>query len=232
MSGRRTLLAAVLAGCSDFTSTEGGVARLDIEVVTPAEVEVGQTVKLVGVARDQDGNELDVPVHWRALDTTIAVDSVAGLLTGVTGGKTGRVVARAVDLYSSIVTFTVLFPADTVYRTGDSAFTVPAGTAASAAMTVKVEGGDPRAPVGGRRVLYEVVSPAFEDAADRTVEFSNSALATNATTATDGSTALITLRRRTGTTQPDTAVVRVSVYRPGAEAIPGSGIRFYVLFQR
>lgn len=224
---------ALLAACSNLATTDGGVASVEIVIPSPAEVEAGGTIQLIGVARGSDGEPLEVPIYWRALDTTIAVDSVAGLLSGVQGGATGRVVARAVDLYSTIATFTVLKAADTLIRVGDSALTVPAATTASPTLSVRVEGGDPPAAVDRRRVTFELISPAFATPEDRTVEFLGGLLATSVVTSTNGAPSpAVTLNRREGRTAPDTAVVQVSVYRPGGGTVAGSGQRFIVLFAR
>ena len=233
MRRRAAGLILILAACSSLSTTEGGVASIAIEVPIPAEVEVEGTLQLRAIARDADGEELDIPIYWRALDTTIAVDSVEGTLTGIEAGKTGRVVARAIDHYSANATFTVVAQADTLIVVGDSVVTVEPSEDVSPALTVRVEAGDPPAPVDRRRVTFEVISPTFENPADRTVEFSNGQLAQSILTTTTGSPSPpATLRRREGRTAPDTAIVRVSVYRPGGGTVPGSGQHFLVLFPR
>jgi hypothetical protein len=232
MTRLAVLLVAVLIGCSDFTTTEGGIARLDVLVPVPAEVEVAQTIQLRGVARDENGDTLDVPVYWRALDTTISVDSVQGLLTGRTAGSTGRVVARAVDLYSSPITFSVLRRADTLIALSDSTLVVASGVVASPELKVQVAVGDSLDPVQGRRITFEVISPVFATLDDRTVEFAGGKLTTTQQSGSTGEPSQsVTLNRRAGRTQPDTAIVQVSVYRPDGGTVPGSGLRFYVLFQ-
>lgn len=224
-------LAAALLGCSDFTTTEAGVARLDVLAPVPAEVEVAQSVVLRAVALGAEGDTLDIPIYWRALDTTLAVDSVAGRVTGLTAGQTGRVVARAADLYSAIITFSVLNGADTLVRVADSSLTVAAGETASAELAVRVEAGDPPMPVQGRRITFELVHPAFPTAEDRSVEFAGGLLAIAPRSSALGTPEQpVTLRRRSGRAQPDTAIVQVSVYRPDGTSLPGSGLRFYILF--
>jgi hypothetical protein len=233
MRPRAAGLVLVLAACSNLATTEGGVASLVIEIPSPAEVEIDGAVQLRAIARGVDGEELDIPIYWRALDTTIAVDSVAGLLTGIEAGKTGRVVARAIDLYSAIATFTVLGQADTLVVVGDSVVTVEPGETTSPPLTVRVEAGEPPVPVDRRRVTFEVIAPVFPNPEDRTVELSNGQLAQSIATATTGAPSPpATLRRREGRTAPDTAVVRVSVFRPGGGTVPGSGQHFLVLFPR
>jgi hypothetical protein len=142
-------------------------------------------------------------------------------------------VARAIDHYSARARFTVVAQADTLIVVGDSVVTVEPGEDTSPDLTVRVEAGDPPAPVDRRRVTFEVIAPTFGNPADRTVEFSNGQLAQNILTATTGSPSPpATLRRREGKTAPDTAIVRVSVYRPGGGTVPGSGQHFLVLFPR
>ena len=233
MSARAAGFLLALAACSSLTTTEGGVASITIEVPSPAEVEVEGTIQLRATARGGDGEVLDIPIYWRALDTTIAVDSVAGVLTGLSAGKTGKVVARAVDLYSAVATFTVIPPADTLLVIGDSVVTVAPTEAVSPPLTVRVDAGDPPAPVDKRRVTFEVISPVFANLEDRTVEFSNHQLSQSIATTTSGQPSpSAALHRREGKTAPDTAIVRVSVYRPGGGTVPGSGQHFLVLFPR
>jgi len=233
MNARAAGFLLALAACSNLSTTEGGVASVTIEVPSPAEVEVDGTIQLRAIARGADGEVLDTPIYWRALDTTIAVDSVAGLLTGIAAGKTGKVVARAVDLYSAVATFTVIPLADTVIVVGDSVVTVAPNEDLSPALNVRVEAGDPPVAVDKRRVTFEVVAPVFANAEDRTVEFSNHQLSQSIATTTSGQpSSPATLHRLEGKTAPDTAIVRVTVYRPGGGTVPGSGQHFLVLFPR
>lgn len=229
------LLLSVLVGlaCSSLTETPGGIGSLAILVPSPAEVEVAQALQLRAVALNGSGDTVAAPVYWRALDTTIIVDSTTGVMIGRTANADGRVVARAEDLFSSTVTFRVIPKADTLIRVSADTQTVAASGTLSTELVVRVEGGSPPAPVSGRRVIYEVTSPVFATSADRTVEFENSALLINPTTNSSGNPfPAPKLRKRTGTTPPDSAVVTVSVYRPSGPAIPGSGLTFVVRFAR
>jgi hypothetical protein len=81
--------------------------------------------------------------------------------------------------------------------------------------------------------VYQVTLPAFANADDRTVEFENAALTITPTTSSTGSPfPAPKLRKRSGSTPPDSAVVEVNVYRPSGPAIPGSPLRFTVRFAR
>lgn len=229
------MLLAALVGvaCSNLTETPGGIGSLAILVPSPAEVEVGQTLQLRAVALNGDGDSVAAVVYWRALDTTLTVDSMTGLMTGRTVNADGRVVARAEDLFSNTVTFRVIPPADTLIRVSADTQTVAASATLSTELSVRVEGGSPRAPVSGRRVVYQVTLPAFANADDRTVEFENAALTITPTTSSTGSPfPAPKLRKRSGSTPPDSAVVEVNVYRPSGPAIPGSPLRFTVRFAR
>ncbi len=236
MSGRGRLVAALLAGavaCSELTATADGVTTLLLEIPLPAEVEAGQTLPLRGWPINGSGDTLDLPVIWRALDTTITVDSVLGRLTGRTAGGTGRIVARTGTLYSEIVTFRVLPRADTLAREGPADLTVAPGEPASPELAVRLLAGTPPAAVAGRRVVFTIVHPVFAVPAERTVQFTGGALLRVATTGSTGGPAqAVTVSPVTGATPPDSAVVEVAAWRPGGAAIPGSGQRFVVRFPR
>lgn len=232
MNRRAVLLAAgLLAACADLTETEAGIGSLTLVLPSPAEIEVDQTVQLQAAVRSGSGDSLDVPVIWLGLDSTLAVDSTSGLITGRFTGS-GRLVARATDLYSSIVTFAVLARVDTVIQVSADTQTVAAADSLSKELTVRLEGGAPAAPVGGRRIVYDIVSPVFSDTAARTVEFQSGGLqARPTTTSTGGPLPAPKLRRIAGRVAPDSATVVVNVYRPaGGGTVPGSGQRFTVRF--
>jgi hypothetical protein len=229
--GYGALLALGVAACSNLTAGDEGVATLVLYLPHPREVEVGQTLELRGEVLDGDGNPLAVPLVWRALDTIVDVDSTRGLLTGRVTGKTGQVAARAGNLYTRPVTFTVIARADTLIRVAPAELTVAAAEEASADLEVRLEGGEPLVPVANRRVVYQVVDPVFPSDDDRTIELSNGALVASAVTSSTGMPfPAIQLRRRTGRQAPEAAVITLSAYRPGGEAIPGSGQQLTVRF--
>lgn len=226
-------LALALAACSSLTETPGGVGVVVVLVPSPAEVEVAQTIQLRAVALDGNQDTVDVPIVWLALDTTITVDSTAGLLTGRTAGQTGRVIARAADLYSSEVKFTVVRAVDSLVRVSADTQTVPASGTQSGELVVRLDGGSPPAPITGRRVVYQVVDPVFATPDDRTVEFQGGFLLLTGVTGPTGTPSGVKLQKRTGKTPPDSAIVEASAYRPaGGPAVPGSGARFIIRFEK
>lgn len=232
MPPRRWLaLTLTLAACAGVTETEGGIGSLTLVLPSPAELEVGQAIVVRAIVQSADGDTLDTPVIWRVLDSTATMDSVTGRLSGVTPGA-ARVVARALDLYSQTVTFTVVPRVDTVVRVSPAVVTVVATASESPDLSTRLEAGTPRVPVAGRRLVYAVVSPTFSDTAQRSVEFQTGGLmAVPRSSASGTPQPMPRLRRLEGRKAPDSAIVEVTAYRPsGGPAVPGSGVRFIVRF--
>jgi hypothetical protein len=234
VSRRALLLTAItVAACADLTETDAGVGSLTIRLPSPAEIEVDQTIQMTAVVRSGSGDTLDAPVVWLGLDSTMAVDSMVGLVTGRFAGS-GRLVARALDFYSNIVTFKVVPRADTVVRVSADTQTVAGADSLSKDLVVRVDGGSPAVPISGRRTIYDIIAPVFTDTAARTVEFQSGGLQATPLTSTTGTPLPAPkLRRISGRASPDSAVVLVRVYRPaGGAAVPGSGQRFIVRFAK
>ena len=225
---RSTLLISslLLLGCSDLPEAPSGVVGLEITTPDELTIAVGQSLQLTARALNKDGNEVPgVPIVWRAPDTTLTVDSVTGVITGVFPGP-GRVQAFEGLLASGLVQFTVVGLADTLIVT-DSVLTVGPGIVASPPLVARLE--NPSAPGVGlpdRPVAYAVLSPV-----DGSVVLSTGALADTVTTGTDGAVSTLTLNRVTGFAQPDTAFVDVRAFNTLGAPVPGSGQRFIVLFQ-
>lgn len=228
-----TLCLAGLAACSSLTATDEGIAAVIVLVPSPAEVEVGQSIQLEAVALDGNQDTVDVAIIWLALDTTITVDSLTGVLTGRTAGQPGRVIARAADLYSSEIKFTVVPRVDALVQVTADTLTVADTSNASPELVVRLEAGDPPAPVSGRRVVYQIVAPIFATLEDRTVEFPGGLLLLSAVTGPNGTPPAVRVQKRTGVPPPDSAIVEASAYRPaGGPAVPGSGARFTIRFAK
>ncbi len=226
------VLAAAVSGCSNLTEVDGLVG-LDVTVPRPPEVEVGQTIQLQARPFNRNGDSVSVAVTWVTLDNTVSLTS-DGRLTGVIGGGTARVQAQAGTIVSDLITINVIFPPDTIALTGDSTLTVPASATASnpllAGLFSRQSG--TQQPVVGRKITYQVTSPAFTDPSQRTVELTGGALMLTATTGSDGTPSpLVSLNRVTGTTAPATAIVTVSATTGAGATVPGSGQRFIVNFQ-
>lgn len=105
------LLGALLAGCGHLPTTSDGVAFLEIIPPQSLTLSVGDTVRIVARALDQDGLPVSVTINWRTPDTTISVDE-AGLVTGLAAGP-GRVQAAVGEsqvLVSNFIELTVTAP--------------------------------------------------------------------------------------------------------------------------
>ena len=195
-------------------------------------VEVGDTIHLTARALDRDGNEVTTaPIVWRAPDTTLAVDSLAGVVTGLVGPATGRVQAQTGTLASNFVTVTIQARPDTLVL-GNDTLRIATGITTSpplAAQLVTYSSGDTAALAGGT-IIYEIIEPTFPTLADRTVELPGGIVLDTVTTGADGMPSPeVTVSRVTGMTQPDSAIVEVRAFRVrGSVPVPGSGQRFIV----
>ena len=227
------LLAAVAgAGCSNITDAGNGIVALDVKVPAHLEVEVGDTIQLAARALDRNGDSVAADITWAVADTTVGVIPASGRFTGRgIGGTTGRVQATEGTLVSDYLTFAVLGRADSLALPAVTALTVPAGTTSSASLTAQLLGATGVA-LGGHRVVFVITSPAFANAAARTVQLSNGALADTVVTAADGTlSSPVTVDRMTGVSAPPTVVVEVRALRPSGAPIPGSGQAYTVSFQ-
>lgn len=218
-----------LAGCSNLTE-EGGVAGLEIRVPRPATVEVGQTIQLSARALDRQGDSVAAAVTWLTPDTTVTL-TPDGHLTGRTSGS-ARVQAEVGTLVSDFVTFTVNPRPDTLALAGDSILTVASGVGISAPLFASIRSFAPAEPLSGEVITYTVTAPVFPDATQRTVELPGGVLSLAAITGADGTPATpVTLKRVTGQSSPDSAIVTVSAVTAAGATVPGSGQRFIVRFQ-
>lgn len=226
----RLLMAfGALAGCSNLTE-EGGVAGLEIRVPRPATVEVGQTIQLSARALDRQGDSVAAAVTWLTPDTTVTL-TPDGHLTGRTSGS-ARVQAEVGTLVSDFVTFTVNPRPDTLALAGDSILTVASGVGISAPLFASIRSFAPAEPLSGEVITYTVTAPVFPDATQRTVELPGGVLSLAAITGADGTPATpVTLKRVTGQSSPDSAIVTVSAVTAAGATVPGSGQRFIVRFQ-
>lgn len=230
----RTLLtlSAFLLACSNVTETNGVISLEVLAPLTPT-VEVGDTLHLTARALDKEGNEVTTaPIVWRTPDTTLAVDSVTGVVTGLVGPATGRVQAQTGSLASNFVTVAIQARPDTLILEGPDTLRVATGVMASPPLLARLEtysSGDTAALAGGT-IIYEVTEPVFQTPADRTVELPGGVLLDTVTTSTDGMPSPeVTLNRVTGQTQPDSAIVEIRAYQArGTIPVPGSGQRFIV----
>ncbi len=225
-------LSAFLLACSTVTETNG-VISLDVLAPLNPSVEVGDTLHFSARALDRDGNVVPTaPIVWRTPDTTLAVDMVAGVVTGLIGPATGRVQAQTGNLASNFVTVTIQARPDTLILEEPDTLRIATGIDTSPplmTLLVSYSSGDTAAVAGGT-IIYEIIEPVFPTPADRTVELPGGVVLDTVTTGSDGRPSPeVTLSRVTGMTQPDSAVVEIRAFRTrGTIPVPGSGQRFIV----
>ncbi len=224
----RLLPVLALLGCSDLAEGESGVVALEVQVPSPASVEVGAGLQLTATALGADGNPVDVAISWRVADATVSV-SATGVVTGVSPG-TGRVQAVSGSLSSALVTVTVLARVDTLVLVGDSVRTVPADPGTSGDLVVLLQTFTPTvAPVADRPVIYEITSPVA--GAAPAVALTGGVQTDTVNTGSDGTVGGMQLSRVTGAPLVDSAIVEVRALRTNGAVVPGSGQRFIIRFQ-
>ena len=226
----------LLAACSNLTADNGGVVSLEVQRPEPATVEVGDTIQLTAVALDRNGEPVDANIVWRTSDTTLAVDSTTGQVTGRVANQVGRVQASETSLASQPITLNVLAAADTLAVPADT-LVVAAGVTASPVMAATVLARSDTAvsgfvPASGTRIIFAITEPAFADPAARTVELPGGVLVD--TLPSDASGQALpdaTVNRVAATTAPDTVRVTVSALHRSGKAVAGSGQVIIVVFQ-
>jgi hypothetical protein len=224
-------LLVLTAGCSSLSEGAGGVVGLEIQVPANHTLEVTRSIQLTASALDKDGNVVpDAVIRWHTPDTTLAVDSITGVITGRFPG-TGRVQATQGSLTSSLETFNIVYHPDTLIIVGDSVVTVAPTAVASTPLVVSVQTFSPvpGTVVPAWPVIYSITSPPAT--VPPTVELPGAVLSDTLSTGTDGAVSTVTLNRVAGIAQPDTAIVEVRTSRTTGEPVPGSGQRFIVIFQ-
>lgn len=223
------LLLTPILGCSDLSSTKGGVVALELRLPTPPAVEQFDTLPLVARALDADGNEVEAEIIWSSPDSILIVDS-SGTVTTDSSSGSGLIQARTGSLLSALTPLQIRPRSDTLALTAPTTVTVAQSDTASTALVATVQSLSPdTVGVNDTRILYEVVDTA---AARGKVRFQGGGLAIRAATGLTGSPATpVTLRRIPGQTQPDSVAVRVTAARPSGAVVPGSGQIFTVNFQ-
>jgi len=224
-------LTAVLLACSNLTESNGVISLEVLAPVAPS-VEVGDTLHLTARALDRDGNEVaSAAVIWRTPDTTLAVDSLTGIVTGLAGPASGRVQAQVGNLASNFVSITITPRPDTLIVVLDT-LRIPTGDVTSPALETQLLtfANADTAAVSGGAIIYEIVEPTFATLADRTVELPGGVLLDTVTTGSNGMPSpAVTMGRVAGVGQPDSAIVEVRAFRTrGTVPVPGSGQHFIV----
>lgn len=228
-----TLALLLVAGCSNLSETDSGVATLQLLTPIQPTLQVGDTTRIIARALDNSGEDVSATIEWRAPDSTLTVDST-GLVTADSVG-TGRVQARSESLISNFITFTIVLRPDTLVLVGSSTIQVPVGQDSTPALVARLDSHhlSDTLPASGGTIIYQIVDPVFPDPSLRSVELTGQVLIDTVTTGGAGTPITpVQLWRVMGLPSPDSAIVEIRATRfQGTEAVPGSGQRFIVHFE-
>ena len=235
--GPPVLVAALLIGCSSLQPNDAGVVTLELRPPICGGIEVGTTADLDARTFDQRGDSVDAPVWWRTVDpTVIRVDSATGLTTGLTVSDTARVqalVGVSDPIVSDLFPLVVTPRADILAQSTAARLTVVAAAPNSGSLVVTLSRKDPATFIKAFPLVYRVIEPFFANPDNRTVEFPGGKLSVTACSGESGVPLLPPqLNRRADRTQPDSAIVEVLAQHPDGSAVPGSGARFTIIFEK
>ena len=241
---RRLLLIAVLAlACTEITGNSDRIIAVEIVGPLIRTVEEGDTLQLEARALDANGNVVqEAVILWAVVD-----DSIVGFTIGETTGlvettapDTGRVAAFADELPSEPVLIQVSPAADSVASVSAARDTVDSGEPASATLTVEVldiTSDTLPLPLIGKPVHFDLVEPPPGDPAGAGVFLATTDTVPGAdphhleVVSQALGQAWVVVRKVSGTTPPDSAVVHATVVTATGDTVAGSPVRFVVLFQ-
>jgi hypothetical protein len=212
-------------GCSGLTEGEAGIVALEVQVPSPAVLEICETIQLSARPLDKNGDSVAATVIWRSPDTTVSVDSITGLVIGNVAGP-ARVQANVGSLSSDLVSLTVLARADTLAIVGDSSFTLTGDSLISPPLATILQS-FAAGVLSDRPVIYEITTPT----ADTAVTLTGGVLSDTVLTGSDGTVTSEVLSLNPSKVRPDSTIVTVHANRTHGEPVPGSGQRFIVRFQ-
>jgi hypothetical protein len=230
------------AACGNILADFDRVVAIDLIGPLNRTVEEGDTLQLSAHAINATGEVApDAVIIWEVIDTGtvgFSLDPATGVVTG-TGAGVGRVQARIEELRTGPVVITGLAAADTLFATSDTLVLVDSAAAASPALAVRVADLTSSPPdtlaLAGQDVHFRTVEPepgtpaadGFFLAQSETDPGDDPHLYV-ATTGADGGTSIVA--RRSGETQPDSAIVHAVLVTAVGDTVPGSPIRFLIRF--
>ena len=215
------------AACSSLGEGNGAVS-IEIFVPNPASVEVGDTITMRARLLDLNGDSIAGTIRWRTPDTTLAIDSTNGRLTGLFA-TTGRIQAVSGSLVvpNPPLLFTIRPHADTlIIPAATDTLQVTAGDSQSAVLNPKVTTAGGATNVQDATLIFTMLFPA-----DSSALLNGSVKADTVLTGGSGEPALTFRAKQHGAVRPDSAVVRVDAQRPSGAVVPGSGQLIRVIFQ-
>lgn len=187
----------------------------------------------------------DADIIWETLDVDsgqvgFTIDGTSGLVSALSPGM-GRVQARVGSLRSGIVTVTVTPAPDSIGLSGDSPITLAVGATTSPNLSTMVYDlttvPDSQIALLGKPVHFSVTVPTPGGVETEGFFLTQTDTVPGSTphqfiATTDGSgLAFVVIRRVSGSTVPDSAVVQAVGLTARGDTVPGSPIRFVVDFQ-
>ena len=196
-----------------------------IQITLPdsSRVELADSFRPHARALNGLGDSVAAPIYWSSLDTAVIV--VTDSTTGVTFAKavgTGRLSARAGNLFSNPQTVTVLVRLDSIGAadTRDTLFASTDTLSDSLSVQVYATGGT----AVSRRVVYALTTFPASAPVDTLVP--NDTVFTGST-----GVAVTRLRRGTGP-MPDSVVVTATMRHVNGTLVQGSPVKFVVEFKQ
>lgn len=220
------IAALAAAACSSLGEGNGAVS-IEIQVPSPASVEVGDTITLRARLLDINGDSIAGTIRWRTPDTTVAIDSMTGRFTGLIA-TSGRVQAVSGSLVvpNPPLSFTVRPHADTLIVTAASeSLAVVPSDSQSAGLAPKVATAADEA-VADATLILTMVFPA-----DSSALLTGNVKADTVLSGGAGGPATTIRVKQYGLVRPDSAVVQVEARRPSGAVVPGSGQKIRVIFE-
>lgn len=174
---RAAILILVSAGCSNSNEpkdpTPGGVTTITVSPANPV-LEVGGTRALVGVAKDANGQTVNVTLTWATSNSAVAAVDANGTVTAAAAG-TANITASFESVHSSAVAVTVTAPAPWPTTGASSVSLIEAAVTAG---TITAEQGliykvyasfvDPRLPPAYRGVIQgNIDDPILKEASQK-----------------------------------------------------------------
>jgi hypothetical protein len=235
-------LAVVTAACTTLLGDFERIVAIEILGSARPTLEEGTTLQLEARALTAAGDPApNATITWELLspdpDAAGFTLDPSGLVTGLAPGS-GEVRARVENLRSGVITVTVTAAPDSLALAGDERLTYPGGLETSPPLRallldLTTEPGSER-PLAGKSVEFSVVEPGPGAArgfflSDDGADPGEDPLRVMVTTGQDG-VASVVVRRTGDTAPPDSAVVEAAASTARGSAVPGSPVRFVVLF--
>jgi hypothetical protein len=227
-----------LLACGSITGDFGRIIAIQLTGDPARSLLEGSTLQLDAVALDASGDSVpDAEIFWNILDVDSLVgftlDTSTGMVVGVTPSS-ARVQARVGNLRSGALTVTVTAAPDSLTATSNLVLSIAGEQTRSPAILVQVLDLTtmPGEALGLAGITVQYTLPGGPEA---------SAFLTLADSATGDGTSVEAQTSGTGTTQaflglagvasqPDSVIVEASVLSAANTPIPGSPIRFTIVF--